>query len=189
MFTRRFVIAAAAAAVVGVLTPAVCYASAAMIGTYNIQVDAAGNVSVSRASGIFRPVPVQSYKVTDPKSANLLKALAPASVSITGKISGNTFKVSYVSGTATTGSSLNGAVPLYATPGATAAYHVLGNGDRVMIRDARTVGGQTWFQVKSAAPHATNNPWGWVKAANLSYRIYFAFAHPETPGATSSIPQ
>ena len=135
------------------------------------------------------PGPNPTYTVTDARSARLLKALGPASVNLDASVHGNTLKVNYVNGTATTGSSFNGTVPLYATPGATAAYHVIGNGDRVTIKDAQTIGGEKWFLVKANAPHATNNSWGWVKAENLSYRIYFMLAHTPTPGATGSIPQ
>jgi hypothetical protein len=183
---------AAAAAVIAVLTPSVSHASQKIDGSYSINVDNAGNVTVRKAGmlPIPTPGPNPTYTVTDARSARLLKALAPASVNLDASVHGNTLKVNYVNGTATTGSSANGAIPLYAIPGATAAHHVIGNGDRVMIRDAQIVAGETWLQVKANAPHATNNPWGWVKAANVSYRIYFLLAHgPATPGATSSIPQ
>jgi hypothetical protein len=185
MFTRRFLIAAT---VVAVLTPGV-YASQKIDGSYSINVDAAGNVTLTKPM-MFpvhpSPTPAPTYKVVDARSANLLKALGPASVNLDGSVSGNTIKIRYVNGTVFTGSSFSAPVPLYAHAGDTATHRVLANSAQVMILAAQTVAGETWLQVQSKTAH---NLKGWVKAANVSYRIFFALAHPATPGATGSIPQ
>jgi hypothetical protein len=135
------------------------------------------------------PTPVPTYKVTDARSATLLKALGPASVNLDGSVSGSTIKIRYVNGTATTGSSFNGSVPLFATAGGTAMLmpKKLKDGTQVEIIAAEKIGSETWYQVQAkTAPHVK----GWLRSQNVSYRIYFALSHgPVTPGATGSIPQ
>jgi hypothetical protein len=192
MFARGFRMAAAAA-VIAVLTPSVSHAAQKIDGTYNVNVDAAGNVSVTKAFGMFphppSPTPVPTYKVVDARSATLLKALGPASVNLDGSVSGNTIKIRYVNGTATNGSSFTAPIAVFATPGGTAMLmpKKIKNGAQVEILAAAKVGSQTWVEIQDkSAPHVK----GWVKIENVSYRIYFALSHgPVTPGATGSIPQ
>jgi hypothetical protein len=162
----------AVVAAVSVLVPGVAQAAPATTNSYNIDVDNSGNVKVVEAGGpiVFPTVNHPSYKVTDLTFSRVLKLMAPSSVSINGRVVGNTLKINYVNGSVLDGTKLR------ATPDGKEKATIS------QLADAHIVdiwwgggGSPKWFKVKTKAGT------GWVSDQEISYHIYFALHAPVAP--------